>query len=319
MTLDAFIDKWNGKKADWDGAYAGQCVDLFRYYCNEVLNIPQPDGVWGAANFWTNYETDNVLKMHFDKVPNTPEFTPEKGDVMVWDFNAGGGFGHIGMCTGENTGTQYFKSFDQNWSRVSYCEIVNHSYKNVYGVLRPKGGNLNTYKGLDLTNQESMKVAVDTWYAVVYEGKYVEKSTVEALKEDFKLQLEAKDKRIAEEVARYDDICEWMASELGTGKTEPEIKAEISRLVNVEDALSTCRDDKVELEKKAQLEANRADEILNELSVLTGTTVASSKGISRALATYLKANSANPTIDTYSAYDLLVELFKRSTKWLQRN
>jgi len=139
MTLKQFISKWNGKKADWDGYYGGQCVDLFRYYCNEVLEMDrQPAGVWGAANFWSDFESDPVLVENFTKVQNTSDFTPLEGDVMIWNFNAGGGYGHVAICTGENTGTQYFKSFDQNWSRVSYSEIVNHSYKNVYGVLRPK-------------------------------------------------------------------------------------------------------------------------------------------------------------------------------------
>jgi prefoldin subunit 5 len=138
MMLQQFIDKWSGQNADWDNYYAGQCVDLFRYYCDEVMEIKQPAGVWGAANFWTNFESDTILKENFNKIPNDSDFTPQEGDVMIWNFNAGGGYGHIAICTGENTGTQYFKSFDQNWSRVSYCEIVNHSYKNVYGVLRPK-------------------------------------------------------------------------------------------------------------------------------------------------------------------------------------
>lgn len=138
MTFNQFVSKWIGKKADFDGAYGGQCVDLFRFYCKEVLNIPQPKSVVGAKDFWTNYSTDKVLYNNFDKIYNSPKFTPIKGDVMIWNANAGNGFGHIAMCTGENTGTQYFKSFDQNWTRVSYCEIVNHSYKNVFGVLRPK-------------------------------------------------------------------------------------------------------------------------------------------------------------------------------------
>lgn len=37
MTLDQFITKWLGKKADWDNAYAGQCVDLARFYWDTVL------------------------------------------------------------------------------------------------------------------------------------------------------------------------------------------------------------------------------------------------------------------------------------------
>jgi hypothetical protein len=111
---------------------------LFRFYCHEVLNISQPKSVIGAGDFWTNYDSDPILKNNFIKIPNTADFKPLRGDVMIWNKKAGGGFGHIAICTGENTGLQYFKSFDQNWSKVSYCEIVNHTYTNVYGVFRPK-------------------------------------------------------------------------------------------------------------------------------------------------------------------------------------
>jgi len=181
FSLDEFIQKWKGKKADWDGAYAGQCVDLFRYYCDEVLGIKQPAGVWGAVNFWTDFDTDPVLSSNFTKVPNRPDLVPKKGWVAVWNFNAGGGYGHIAICTGENTGTQYFKSFDQNWSKISYCEIVNHNYNNVYGFLVPKGNNMSDmYNGYDLSNRESMKVAVDVLVRV-QKGEFVEKSKLDEL------------------------------------------------------------------------------------------------------------------------------------------
>ena len=147
MTFDQFIAKWLYKKADWDNFYQGQCVDLFRYYCDEVLEISQPAGVWGAGNFWSDFDSDPILVANFTKVANTADFVPTKGDVVIWNFYAGGGYGHIAIATGDNSGLQYFKSFDQNWSKISYCEIVNHNYKNVWGVLRPKknineGGNM---------------------------------------------------------------------------------------------------------------------------------------------------------------------------------
>ena len=68
MTIDQFITKYLGKKVDWDGAYGGQCVDLFRQYLNDVLNFPQPRGVVGAADFWTNYDSDPNLKNNFQKI-----------------------------------------------------------------------------------------------------------------------------------------------------------------------------------------------------------------------------------------------------------
>lgn len=146
MTFNEFVKKWIGKKADWDKKFDGQCVDLFRFYCHEVLGIDQPMGVVGAADFWTNFPKDPILNQNFDQIPNTLEFEPVEGDVVIWNKNAGGGFGHIAIATGKNQGLQFFESFDQNWSKVSYCELFNHSYKNVLGVLRPKGGSMPSDK-----------------------------------------------------------------------------------------------------------------------------------------------------------------------------
>ena len=49
MTLDEFVEKYNGKKIDYDGHYGAQCVDVFRQYCKDVLAIPHTGGVVGAA------------------------------------------------------------------------------------------------------------------------------------------------------------------------------------------------------------------------------------------------------------------------------
>lgn len=137
MTLSSFITKWNGKKADWDGQYGGQCVDLFRFYIDEILGLTQPRGVVGAADFWANYTTDPILKNNFTQIKNTADFKPLAGDVMVWNKRAGGGFGHIAIVSDDKATLDTFNSFDQNWVKVSVCEIVKHTYANVYGVLRP--------------------------------------------------------------------------------------------------------------------------------------------------------------------------------------
>lgn len=135
MTFDSFISKWLGKKCDWDNAYSGQCVDLFRQYVNDVLKLPQPSGVVGAADFWTRYETDLILKNNFTKIPNTPDGVPQKGDVMFWNKKAGGGFGHVAIFISGDANS--FVSFDQNWPTLSVCTKTTHNYTNVYGWLRP--------------------------------------------------------------------------------------------------------------------------------------------------------------------------------------
>lgn len=137
MNTKEFIDKYNGKKIDWDGAYGGQCVDLFRQYVHEVLALSQPKSVTGAADFWTNYDSDPALKNNFDKIANSATFVPIEGDLMIWNKKAGGGFGHISVCTDKGD-VNGFESFDQNWKTISVCELISHVYTNVYGVLRPK-------------------------------------------------------------------------------------------------------------------------------------------------------------------------------------
>lgn len=135
MTTDQFVEKYLGKKIDFDNAYAGQCVDLFRQYVQEVLGFPQPKGVSGAKDFWLNFDTDPNLKNNYTKIPNTPDAVPQKGDVMLWNGKAGGGFGHVSIfLTGD---VNSFTSFDQNWPTLSVCTKTVHDYKNVSGWLRP--------------------------------------------------------------------------------------------------------------------------------------------------------------------------------------
>ena len=136
MTIKEFFSSNLGKSLDWDSAYGSQCVDLFRFFCHDVLSITQPKSVSGAADFWTNYDTDSVLKINFSKISNSADFIPQEGDVAIWNKNAGGGFGHIAIVYGSDHTLNYFHSFDQNWSH-QYCEIIKHSYKDFLGVLRP--------------------------------------------------------------------------------------------------------------------------------------------------------------------------------------
>src|SRR3972149_9463219 len=131
MTTQEFFNKWNGKLLDYDGSFGGQCVDVYRQYCKEVLGVPQSPPVVGAADIWTSY-----LSEYFDRIANTPEGVPIKGDILIWSKNAGGGFGHVSIASVGNTDT--FTSFDQNWPVGSLCHFQAHNYTNVLGWLRAK-------------------------------------------------------------------------------------------------------------------------------------------------------------------------------------
>lgn len=155
-TLSEFINKWSGKKCDWDLQYGGQCFDLYRQYAKEVLNFPQSGatGDKGAAILWEEYDKDPVLVEHYEKISNSDTFIPQSGDIALWNRKFGSGYGHVAICTGKGD-LKTFESFDQNWSKVSYCELVTHTYSSFYGVLRPKITVLPTYEQLtkDLAEQ----------------------------------------------------------------------------------------------------------------------------------------------------------------------
>ena len=132
MTFDEFLTKYNGKLVDFDGFYGGQCMDLYQQYNREVISGPHIPA--NAYQVWDNYPKD-----FYDKIENTPEGMPQKGDVVIWNQNTGGGFGHIAIATGNETDTtSMFESFDQNWPIGSTCHYQRHSYNSVYGWLRPK-------------------------------------------------------------------------------------------------------------------------------------------------------------------------------------
>ena len=191
MTLNDFIKKYDGKGVDYDKNGKFWCVDIFRAYCKEVLEFPQSPVVTGAADIWDTY-----LKDYFDRINNTPEGVPDKGSVMLWDKNVGGGYGHVALFVEGDTNS--FKSFEQNWPTGSLCHTQGHYYKNILGWLKPRTGVVaDYYQGIDLNNKESIKVCIDIWKAVV-DGEYIKK---EANYEDAISDLEDKVKGLNEALA----------------------------------------------------------------------------------------------------------------------
>jgi len=132
MTYKQFKDKWIGKGIDYDGHYGAQCVDVYRMYCKEVLEIPQSPGVQGAKNIWTTY-----LKEHFTRIKNTPTGVPKQGDVIIWGMKP---YGHVGICDSATDKT--VTCFEENWTALNgkgVSEIRRHNYNNVLGWLSSSG------------------------------------------------------------------------------------------------------------------------------------------------------------------------------------
>lgn len=132
MNLDEFIQKYKGKKVEYDNVSYYQCVDLVKMYADKVLNL-KFRAFGNAKDYFYNYRTTPMLVNNFSKISNTPTFVPQKGDIVIWN---NGKYGHIAIATGQGT-TKWFNSFDQNYGLNKKCRIVKHDYKNFLGVLRP--------------------------------------------------------------------------------------------------------------------------------------------------------------------------------------
>lgn len=135
MNYQEFINNFNGKALDYDGAAGIQCVDLAKFYLNRVFGLKP--GAWGnAKDYYENYNNIPALKNNFTRIANTPSFVPKKGDIVIWGGGLGNTYGHIAISTGEGNTSQFY-SYDMNWGSKA-CKKVLHNYKGFLGVLRPK-------------------------------------------------------------------------------------------------------------------------------------------------------------------------------------
>lgn len=129
MNILDFFNKYDGVGCDYDGYYGDQCVDLVQFYNRDLLSAPVLTG--NAKDIWNTYP-----QSFYDQISNTPDNSPQLGDVVIWNGNVGGGNGHISIAVAGNSNA--FSSFDQNWPLNAFCHFQDHTYDNVIGWLRPK-------------------------------------------------------------------------------------------------------------------------------------------------------------------------------------
>lgn len=139
MTLNEFIQKYNGVGIDYDHVYSNQCVDLINQFCVEVLGIKNPIQVLPGATaieIYNNYNGDE-----FEKIANTPDNVPTPGDIIFWKPNVKGVTGPAGHVAIFLQGDQNnFTSLDQNYPTGSLVHEQSHDYTGVAGWLHFKGG-----------------------------------------------------------------------------------------------------------------------------------------------------------------------------------
>lgn len=133
MKIDQFITTNIFKKVDFDGAYGAQCVDLFRQYCKDVLNIPHTGSVEGAKDIFLNYEKMPLEMKYFERLTKGPV----TGDVVVWNASKSNKYGHVAIVVGNMHGRDLLV-FEQNGFQQDGAKLVIRTIDNLLGYLRPK-------------------------------------------------------------------------------------------------------------------------------------------------------------------------------------
>lgn len=140
MTLIEFIEKYQGKKVDFDGAYGAQCVDLFRQYSKDVLAIREHTGpcatTGGAIDLFLDYNIMPVEKKYFTRSTNK---NWKSGDILIWDKTPTNKYGHVAILIAVFDNSK-FLVFEQNGITQAGAEIRVRDKTGLLGYLRKKNG-----------------------------------------------------------------------------------------------------------------------------------------------------------------------------------
>lgn len=127
MTLTQFIRANLGKKVDYDDAFGAQCVDLYRQYCKDVLDVPQSPAVEGAKDI---IECPGVLNVTRDSA--LADYS--RGDVLIWGATAANKYGHVAILVSVYN-TKYFIVLEQDGFAQDGVKLAFRSRENLLGCL----------------------------------------------------------------------------------------------------------------------------------------------------------------------------------------
>ena len=136
MTLEQFVETYNGKKVDYDGHYGAQCVDLFRQYCKDVLEIPHTGGVVGASELYTKYEAMPLEKRYFERIPYKAGMQLEAGDVVIFAPTKSNKYGHVAIVL--DASSEEIAVFEQDGFAQDGAHVTSWNYARVLGFLRKR-------------------------------------------------------------------------------------------------------------------------------------------------------------------------------------
>lgn len=132
MNIWQFVQKRIKTKIDFDGAYGAQCVDLFRQYCADVLEVGHTGAVIGAKDLVERYGALPKEKENFALI--TDRYGALRGDVAVWGASGKNPYGHVAIvldACGKN-----LVVFEQDGFAQDGAKIAERSVDGVIGYLR---------------------------------------------------------------------------------------------------------------------------------------------------------------------------------------
>ena len=138
MKLDEFINKYINTKIDFDNAFGAQCVDLFRQYCKDVLNIPHTGAVEGAKDIFLNYDKLPLEQKYFKKYSTN---SPKPADVIIWNETKTNKYGHIAIVVSSLSNNKVLV-FEQDGFKQDGAKLSIRTTENMLGILRFNGGNI---------------------------------------------------------------------------------------------------------------------------------------------------------------------------------
>lgn len=133
MNIQEWINNVNGKIIDMDGAYGGQCWDLWSSYARNVYGIPAADtntvDGYAASVYTARYDRSKALQNTFIREAGT--YTPVYGDVAFWNGN---GMNHVAIVVRDN-GNGTLETMSQNPNKAGY---INISKNGIIGYFHPR-------------------------------------------------------------------------------------------------------------------------------------------------------------------------------------
>lgn len=135
MTFDEYVNKWLGKRDDYDGVNGYQCVDPIKRRLDEVDGIKA--GSWGnAIDYWTSTRPEILAK--FDRIAYTGQLL-QKADILILKPLTTP-YGHIAQATSptqmleQNGGTGDGSGLGTDAIRIRTIPFS----RGILGILRPK-------------------------------------------------------------------------------------------------------------------------------------------------------------------------------------